>query len=102
MSEHQISIVSLDQLVSEHQQYSKFKKLFDFKSIESDLIAAAVKRIHLCAVKKNNMKAKNFDLYRYYTKIMSPFERVFSKDNKRLRYRSSKESICGIYECDML
>ena len=49
-------------------------------------IAAARKGVHLCAVKKNNMKGKNFDLDRYYTKIRSPFERVFSKDNKRLRY----------------
>lgn len=49
-------------------------------------IAAARHGIHLCAVKKNNMKGKNFDLDKYYTKIRSPLERVFSKDNKRLRY----------------
>ena len=49
-------------------------------------IAASRKNIHLCAVKKNNMKKKNYDLDRYYTRIRSPFERVFSKDNKRLRY----------------
>jgi len=49
-------------------------------------IAAARKNVHLCAVKKNNMQGKNFDLDKYYTKIRSPFERVFSKDNKRLRY----------------
>lgn len=49
-------------------------------------ISAARKEVHLCAVKKNNMKDKNFDLDKYYTKIRSPFERVFSKDNKRLRY----------------
>ena len=49
-------------------------------------IAAARKKVHLCAVKKNNMKGKNFDLDKYYTMIRSPFERVFSKDNKRLRY----------------
>ncbi len=36
--------------------------------------------------KKNNMKEKNFDLDRYYTFIRYPFERVFSQDNKRLRY----------------
>jgi IS5 family transposase len=51
-------------------------------------IAAAKKGIHLCAVKKNNMKGKNFDLDKYYTRIRAPFERVFSKDNKRLRYIS--------------
>lgn len=48
--------------------------------------AARAKGVHLAAVKKNNMNGKNFDLDRYYTKIRSPFERVFSKDNKRLRY----------------
>lgn len=48
--------------------------------------AAARRGVHLCAIKKNNMKGKNFDLDRYYTYIRSPFERVFSKDNKRLRY----------------
>lgn len=51
-------------------------------------IAASKKGLHLCAVKKNNMKGKNYDLDKYYTKIRSPFERVFSKDNKRLRYIS--------------
>ena len=49
-------------------------------------IAAARKGVHLCAIKKNNMKEKNFDLDRYYTFIRSRFERVFSQDNKRLRY----------------
>lgn len=37
-------------------------------------------------MKKNNMKGKNFDLDKYYTMMRSPFERVFSKDNKRLHY----------------
>jgi IS5 family transposase len=49
-------------------------------------LAAFKKGLHLCAVKKNNMKDKNFDLDKYYTKIRAPLERVFSKDNKRLRY----------------
>lgn len=49
-------------------------------------IAAKVKGVHLGAIKKNNMKYKNFDLDKYYTKLRSPFERVFSKDNKRVRY----------------
>lgn len=48
--------------------------------------AAITKGVHLCAVKKNNMQGKNFDLDKYYTKIRSPFERVFSQDNKRVRY----------------
>ena len=32
------------------------------------------------------MKGKNFDLDKYYTAIRSPLERIFSQDNKRLRY----------------
>lgn len=49
-------------------------------------IVATANGVHLGAVKKNNMKGKNFDLDRYYTKLRSPFERVFSQDNKRVRY----------------
>lgn len=49
-------------------------------------VAAASKYVHLCAIKKNNMKDKNFDLDKYYTKIRSPYERVFARDNKRVRY----------------
>ena len=32
------------------------------------------------------MQEKNKDLDRQVTKIRSPYERVFSKDNKRVRY----------------
>ena len=49
--------------------------------------AALIKGVHLCAIKKNNMKGKNRDLDSYYTKLRAPFERVFSKQNKRVRYR---------------
>jgi IS5 family transposase len=50
-------------------------------------IIAQTKNLHLAAVKKNNMKNKNRDLDSYYTKLRAPFERVFSKQNKRVRYR---------------
>jgi IS5 family transposase len=50
--------------------------------------AAHTKGVHLAAIKKNNMIGKNFDLDKYYIKVRSPLERVFSKDNKRLRYIS--------------
>ena len=33
-----------------------------------------------------NRTDPNFDLDKYYTKLRSPFERVFSQDNKRTRY----------------
>jgi len=49
-------------------------------------IAAKSKGVHLGAIKKNNMKEKNFDLDKYYTKLRSPYERIFSQDNKRARY----------------
>lgn len=50
-------------------------------------ITAQTKNLHLAAVKKNNMKNKNRDLDSYYTKLRSPFEHVFSKQNKRVRYQ---------------
>ena len=47
---------------------------------------AKSKNVHLVAIKKNNMKDKNKDLDRWVTKIRSPYERVFSRENKRVRY----------------
>lgn len=47
---------------------------------------AKARGVHLAAIKKNNMRGKNVDLDKYYTKLRSPFERVFSQDNKRARY----------------
>jgi len=54
--------------------------------VAPDKLGTTRKGIHLCSIKKNNMKDKNFDLDRYYTFIRSPFERLFSHDNKRLCY----------------
>jgi IS5 family transposase len=48
---------------------------------------AARKGCHLAAIKKNNMKDKNKDQDRWYSSIRSPYERVFSQENKRARYR---------------
>lgn len=42
--------------------------------------------VHLAAIKKNNMKNKNRDLDRWLSGIRAPYERVFSKSNKRVRY----------------
>ena len=47
---------------------------------------AAKHNCHLAAIKKNNMLTKNKDLDKWYTKIRSPYERVFSQRNKRVRY----------------
>lgn len=49
--------------------------------------AAAINSCHLAAIKNNNMKGKNNDKDRWYSGIRSPFERVFSQRNRRVRYR---------------
>jgi IS5 family transposase len=47
---------------------------------------AAEKHCHLAAIKKNNMKDKNRDKDRWYSSIRAPYERVFSQQNKRVKY----------------
>ena len=47
---------------------------------------AAKNNVHLAAIKLNSMRDKNKDLDKWRTKIRYPFERVFSKRNKRVRY----------------
>lgn len=49
-------------------------------------IEAKRRGLHLAAVKMNNMKTKNKDQDKWYTKIRAPYEHVFSKRNKRVRY----------------
>jgi IS5 family transposase len=39
------------------------------------------------AILKNNMKAKNKDRDRWLTKLRSPFESIFSKKNRKAKYR---------------
>src|SRR3989338_9304643 len=48
---------------------------------------ATRKGCHLAAIKKNNMIGKNKDLDRWYSHLRSPYERVFSKRDPRVRYR---------------
>lgn len=48
---------------------------------------ALKKGCHLAAVKKNNMKDKNRDQDRWYSRLRSPYERVFAKREQRVRYR---------------
>ena len=50
-------------------------------------IAAKNKNLHLAAIKKNNMKDKNKDIDKWYSKLRAPYERVFSKTNHRVRYK---------------
>ena len=44
------------------------------------------KNAKAAAAKKNNMRGKNRDLDRWITTLRSPYERVFSKTRKRVRY----------------
>jgi len=43
--------------------------------------------IHAMVIKRNNMKDKNHDLDRYISGLRAPYESVFSKQNKRVRYK---------------
>ena len=42
---------------------------------------------HSMVILKNNMKAKNKDKDKFITKLRAPYERVFSKQEKRVRYK---------------
>ena len=53
---------------------------------------ALKKGCHLAAVKKNNMKGKNRNLDRWYSHLRAPYERVFSQQNKRVRYSGIKKN----------
>ena len=52
------------------------------------ILSSKKKWLHLCAIKKNNMKEKDKDKDRFYSKLRPPYERVFSKMNHRVRYKS--------------
>lgn len=43
--------------------------------------------LHPMIIKRNNMKDKNRELDCWITKLRSPYEGIFSKQNKRVRYR---------------
>ncbi len=61
------------------------------RSAVSDIawvLEAAVQRgCHLATIKRNDYEGKNKDLDCWYSKIRSPYERVFSQRNRRVRYR---------------
>lgn len=56
--------------------YCTTKSVTDIKS----------KGCHAAPIKKNNMKGKNRDLDKWYSQIRFPYERVFSKIKRRVRY----------------
>ena len=43
--------------------------------------------LHPMVIKRSNMKDKNAELDRWITKLRSPYEGTFSKQNKRVRYK---------------
>jgi IS5 family transposase len=47
------------------------------------------RNLHPMVIKKNDMKDKNADLDRFISKLRAPFEGVFSKQNKRVRYKGT-------------
>ncbi|MBF0523425.1 MAG: transposase [Candidatus Omnitrophica bacterium] len=51
--------------------------------------AMAQKNCHSGALLKNNMKGKNKDKDRWLAQVRAPFESVFSKWEKRARYRGT-------------
>lgn len=59
-------------------------KLYDRKDVDRVLKARGC---HAATIRKNNNKQKNRDLDRWRSKVRMPFEGVFSKVEKRARYR---------------
>lgn len=55
------------------------------------------KSLHLAAIKLNNMKTKNKDLDKYYSAIRSPYERVFSQQNRRVRYKGISKNQFAVF-----
>src|SRR3990167_605198 len=55
--------------------------------------------VHLAAIEKNNMKTENKDRDSWYSGLRSPFERVFSQREKRVRYRGvAKNQFAGFMQ----
>ena len=59
-------------------------KGYDYTEVENELQRISS---HASTIHKNNNKQKDFDLDKWKTRIRMPFEGVFSKINKRTRYR---------------
>jgi hypothetical protein len=98
----QMEFVSLEQLVPQNHTYRKLKELLDFSRIihaarikESSVgaIEEILRRgLHPMIILRNNMKDKNPDLDHWITKLRCPYERVFSKQNKRVRYKGTEKN----------
>ena len=106
MSENQITMVSLNQLVCVNHQYRKFKGIFDFKSIESELLSVessanykgfGVLRLFKCLLLQFMEDMSDRDLERYMADSnaakwfcdfsltdVTPDHTVFSKTRKKI------------------
>jgi len=59
----------------------------------SDAVKTAMGKLcHLAAIKKNNMKGKNKDTDKWYCARRSPYERVFSQRERRVRYKGTMKN----------
>jgi transposase, IS5 family len=103
---NQITMISLDELVSDKHQYRKFKSLFNFKAIESDLLNVetdnnnkgfGVLRLFKCLLLQFMEDMSDRELERYIADSnaakwfcdfaltdRTPDHRVFSKMRKKL------------------
>jgi len=65
-------------------------KLYDRKDVDRVLKAHGC---HPATIRKNNSKRKNRDLDRWRSRVRMPFEGVFSKVEKRARYRGTAKVV---------
>jgi len=59
-------------------------KGYDYEEVDKELEKKGSKS---CAIRKRNNPKKNKDLDKWRSKVRAPYEGVFSKLNKRTRYR---------------
>ena len=51
--------------------------------------------LHSMVILKNNMKEKNPEKDSFFSKLRAPFEGVFSKQNKRVRYQGVEKNFAA-------
>ena len=86
MSEHQITMVSLDQLVSKNHQYRKFKELFNFDRFKSELLSV-----------ESDTNYKGYGVLRLFKCLLLQFMEDMS-DRELERYLA--DSNAGKWFCD--
>ena len=74
------------ELILDPQHISEIEKQTEERLINKGL-PRSYASVGIAAIKKNNMKGKNRDQDKWFSSLRSPYERVFSKRNKRVRYK---------------